>query len=131
MPKPIEQVLKKLISTYLKTKARDLASSKISQLADFPPPSQISRLQYFIQRAESVERSIGFVYHSGAAPHISYFSPIPGTKIWQDVLKSTPFPVDEEPLFQNNTVFILGNREFTEETIGNLKSMAIELRKRD
>ena len=83
------------------------------------------------QRAESVERSIGFVYHSGAAPHISYFSPIPGTKIWQDVLKSTPFPVDEEPLFQNNTVFILGNREFTEETIGNLKSMAIELRKRD
>jgi hypothetical protein len=81
------------------------------------------------QRVESVERSIDFVYRCGGAPHISYFSPIPGTKIWQEALKSTPFPVDEEPLFQNNTVFILGNGEFTDETIGNLKSMAVELRK--
>jgi hypothetical protein len=81
------------------------------------------------QSAESVEQSIDFVYQSGGAPHISYFSPIPGTKIWREALKSTPFPLDEEPLFQNNTVFIRGNKEFTEETIGNLKSMAIELRK--
>jgi len=81
------------------------------------------------QTAKSVEESIDFVHTSGGAPHISYFSPIPGTGIWEEALKSSPFPVDEEPLFQNNTVFILGNRSFTEETIGNLKSMAIELRK--
>jgi radical SAM superfamily enzyme YgiQ (UPF0313 family) len=81
------------------------------------------------QSAKSVERSIDFVYASGGAPHISYFSPIPGTGIWEEALKSSPFPVDEEPLFQNNTVHIMGNPCFTEKTIRNLKSMAIELRK--
>jgi radical SAM superfamily enzyme YgiQ (UPF0313 family) len=80
------------------------------------------------QNAQSVEKSIDFVYSSGGAPHISYFSPIPGTGIWEDAMKNSPFRVDEEPLFQNNTVHIMGNPNFTEKTIGNLKSMAIDLR---
>lgn len=80
------------------------------------------------QTPEGVEESIGWVYRSGAAPHLSYFSPIPGTGIWEEALKISPFPAHEEPLFQNNTVHILGNPRFTEKSISNLKNMAIELR---
>jgi radical SAM superfamily enzyme YgiQ (UPF0313 family) len=81
------------------------------------------------QKPQDVQRTIDFVYRAGAAPHISYFSPIPGTQIWEESAASTPFPVEEEPLFQNNTVFILGSRRFSERTIGELKQMAVASRK--
>lgn len=82
------------------------------------------------QTPESVENTIRFIYDCGGAPHLSYFSPIPDTGIWNEVRRSTPFPIEKEPLFQNNTVFILGNRDFTQETISFLKKMALELRKK-
>jgi radical SAM superfamily enzyme YgiQ (UPF0313 family) len=80
------------------------------------------------QSPKSIERSIAWVGQSGAAPHISYFSPIPGTKIWEEAMNASPFPAYEEPLFQNNTVHILGNPHFTEQNLSHLKTMAIELR---
>lgn len=82
------------------------------------------------QTPSSVENTIHFIYNCGGAPHLSYFSPIPDTGIWNEVLRSTPFPIEKEPLFQNNTVFILGNRDFTQETILFLKNMALEFRKK-
>jgi radical SAM superfamily enzyme YgiQ (UPF0313 family) len=81
------------------------------------------------QSPESVDRSIDFVYSSGGSPHLSYFSPIPGTGIWKEAVQSSPFPIEGEPLFQNNTVFILGNRNFSEECRTYLKQKAAELRK--
>ena len=82
------------------------------------------------QTPKSVEQSIDWSGRSGAAPHLSYFSPIPGTGIWEEALKDSPLPVLEEPLFQNNTVHILGNPRFTEKTISHLKGLAIEWRNR-
>ncbi|MGQ9615868.1 MAG: B12-binding domain-containing radical SAM protein [Spirochaetota bacterium] len=82
------------------------------------------------QTPSSVENTIHFIYNCGGAPHLSYFSPIPDTGIWNEVLRSSPFPIEKEPLFQNNTVFILGNRDFTQETIVFLKNMALEFRKK-
>jgi len=80
------------------------------------------------QMPRDVERTIQFVYRSGGAPHISYFSPIPGTAIWGETLKTTSLPIEDEPLFQNNTVFILKNSAFSPRTTSTLKNMAIELR---
>jgi radical SAM superfamily enzyme YgiQ (UPF0313 family) len=80
------------------------------------------------QSPQSVENSLALVGESGAAPHLSYFSPIPGTNIWEEALRSTTLPAHEEPLFQNNSVFILKNPHFTVETISHLKEMAIDLR---
>lgn len=80
------------------------------------------------QHPEDVEKTIEFVYECGGAPSLSYFSPIPGTKIWQEAAAASPFPVEEEPLFQNNSVYILGNRDFSETTVRSLKAKAIELR---
>ena len=80
------------------------------------------------QSPESVEKSLALVGKSGAAPHLSYFSPIPGTGIWEEALRSTPLSAHEEPLFQNNSVFILKNPRFTGESISHLKEMAIDLR---
>ncbi len=81
------------------------------------------------QKPGSVEKTIDFVYRCGGSPHLSYFSPIPGTGIWNEARRFVPFDIDDEPLFHNNTVYILTNRNFSERTIARLKSKAVELRK--
>lgn len=82
------------------------------------------------QSPAEVESSVNFVYRAGAAPYLSYFSPIPGTAIWQEACKKSPFPVDREPLYQNNSVFLLGNGEFSPDSLQHLKDMSVELRDR-
>jgi radical SAM superfamily enzyme YgiQ (UPF0313 family) len=81
------------------------------------------------QTPQDVEDSIKFVEKSGGYPYISSFSPIPGTAIWNEAVRSSPFPIQEDPLFHNNTVFILGNRLFPEHTLQYLKDMAVGVRK--
>ncbi len=81
------------------------------------------------QTAFDVENSINFVYRAGASPFLSYFSPIPGTKIWKETVLTTSFPIEQEPLFQNNTFFLLGNKNFPAQTVKYLKSKALEMRK--
>ncbi len=56
------------------------------------------------QTFEEVRDSINFVKFCGARPVITEFSPIPGTDIWNDAVKCSPFPIAEEPLFHNNTL---------------------------
>ena len=81
------------------------------------------------QTVKNVVESLDFVYRAGSSPYLSYFSPIPGTKIWHEAIRSTSFPIDTEPLFQNNTVFILGSKNFPGPSIKDLKDKAVELRK--
>lgn len=82
------------------------------------------------QTVKNVEESINFVYNSGASPFLSYFSPIPATKIWPESLLSNTFPVEKEPLFHNNTIFILGNKNFPEPAVQHLKDISTELRQK-
>jgi len=81
------------------------------------------------QTADDVDASIDFVYRAGGSPYLSYFSPIPGTKIWKEATRTSPFPIEREPLFQNNTVYILGNTLFSEGSLRYLKDKTVELRK--
>jgi radical SAM superfamily enzyme YgiQ (UPF0313 family) len=80
------------------------------------------------QTPRDVEKTIELAQRSGAAPHISYFSPIPGTSIWEAAASSTSLPMEDEPLYQNNTVFILRNSAFSQEALSELKQQAIECR---
>ncbi len=80
------------------------------------------------QKPGSVEKTIDFVHECGGSPHLSYFSPIPGTGIWNEARRFVPFDIDKEPLFHNNTVYILGNRNFSKRTIARLKARVLEYR---
>ena len=57
------------------------------------------------QRVEEVEESIALVQESGAKPLLVEYSPIPGTPMFEQAKKMSPFDLENEPLFHNNSLF--------------------------
>lgn len=56
------------------------------------------------QRREEVEETIRFVKGCGARPYLAEYSPIPGTPLWEEAVRHSPFDLRREPLFHNNTI---------------------------
>ncbi|HBI48150.1 MAG TPA: hypothetical protein DDX93_05480 [Smithella sp.] len=56
------------------------------------------------QSAAEVSSSIDFVRESGAKPVLAEYSPIPGTKMWEEAIASSSFDIQSEPLYHNNTL---------------------------
>lgn len=75
------------------------------------------------QSAQEVMESIRFVRSSGARPIITEYSPIPGTELWKEAVNASPYPIAEEPLFQNNTLLPCRNDSLTYDTYQALKLM--------
>ena len=73
------------------------------------------------QRAREVEESIAFVKDAGARPVLVEYSPIPGTPIFAKAKEFTPFDIENEPLFQNNSLFPCRWEGFTAEAFRRLK----------
>jgi hypothetical protein len=56
------------------------------------------------QNLEDLEQSLKYVLGLGLRPHLAEYSPIPGTALWEEAVRRSPFPISQEPLFQNNTL---------------------------
>lgn len=56
------------------------------------------------QDRREVEQSIRFVKECGARPYLAEYSPLPGTPLWEEAVKVSPFDLQGEPLFHNNTI---------------------------
>jgi radical SAM superfamily enzyme YgiQ (UPF0313 family) len=78
------------------------------------------------QSAKEVEESIRFVHLEGVRPIITEYSPIPGTGLWDEAITSSPYPLAEEPLFQNNTLIPCSNDSLTYEMYQRLKLICLE-----
>ncbi len=76
------------------------------------------------QTAEEVMESIRFVQSCGAQPIIAEYSPIPGTGLWDEAVASSPYPIADEPLFQNNSLLPCRNGSLTCDMYQGLKLMA-------
>lgn len=78
------------------------------------------------QSAAEVRDSIEFVRECGAKPVLAEYSPIPGTKMWAEAVSSSPFDIQGEPLYHNNSLLPCRNNEFSfavyEELKKNLKN---------
>jgi len=75
------------------------------------------------QTAEEVEESILFVKYCGARPVLAEYSPIPGTALWEESVKVSPFDIASEPLFHNNTLLPCRSEIFTYEMYTKLKQL--------
>jgi radical SAM superfamily enzyme YgiQ (UPF0313 family) len=57
------------------------------------------------QRVGEAEESIAFVRKADAKPILVEYSPIPQTPLFEKAKKFSPFDIENEPLFQNNSIF--------------------------
>lgn len=65
------------------------------------------------QSAEEVKDSFEFVKECGAKPMLAEYSPIPGTKMWEEAVASSPFDIRNEPLYHNNSLLPCQNDDFS------------------
>jgi hypothetical protein len=57
------------------------------------------------QTLPEIEQSILEVKSLGIRPRLAEYSPIPNTRLWTEACNSSRFPLEEEPLFHNNSLF--------------------------
>ena len=57
------------------------------------------------QGLDEVEQGVEFLKHLSVKIHLTEFSPIPGTRCWDDILKRGIIHDEIDPLLTNNTVF--------------------------
>lgn len=56
------------------------------------------------QVPDEVAATIAYVRAVGARPILAEYSPIPGTVFWEPAVEVSCFPLEDEPLFQNNSL---------------------------
>jgi len=74
------------------------------------------------QRAQEVRDSIDFVRRCGAKPMLAEYSPIPGTKMWAEAVAASPFDIQAEPLYHNNSLLPCRSDDFTYEVYTKIKA---------
>lgn len=74
------------------------------------------------QKTADVARSIDFVLSCGAKPILAEYSPIPGTKMWEEAVAASPFDIRREPLYHNNSLLSCRNDDFSYEAYRRLKA---------
>jgi radical SAM superfamily enzyme YgiQ (UPF0313 family) len=77
------------------------------------------------QGFKEVEESINFAHKNGALVLLAEYSPIPGTKDWEEVKEMLPF---DDPLWHNNSLYPLYKLSDWK-TFQNLKDLAHKLNK--
>jgi len=75
------------------------------------------------QTAAEVAESILYVKSCGARPILAEYSPIPGTALWDEAVQVSPFNIQDEPLYHNNTILPCQGDTFTYEMYQSLKLM--------
>jgi radical SAM superfamily enzyme YgiQ (UPF0313 family) len=74
------------------------------------------------QSAAEVRESIDFVRKCGAKPMLAEYSPIPGTKMWAEAVIASPFDIQREPLYHNNSLLPCRNDDFSFAAYTELKA---------
>ncbi|KQC11320.1 MAG: hypothetical protein APR62_10150 [Smithella sp. SDB] len=74
------------------------------------------------QKAREVDDSIKFVHKCGAKPVLAEYSPIPYTEMWNEAVSSSPFDIQNEPLYHNNSLLPCCNDDFNFDDYKELKN---------
>ncbi|HDP26037.1 MAG TPA: B12-binding domain-containing radical SAM protein, partial [Deltaproteobacteria bacterium] len=78
------------------------------------------------QEPSEVMKSIEVVKGAGARPLLAEYSPIPHTQDWAIALEASPFPLEEEPLFHNNTLLSCGGATLSHEQYLELRRCCLK-----
>ncbi len=77
------------------------------------------------QSLDGMRESVLHVQSLGAAPRLAYFSPVPGTQEWRDLVKMGYMAEDADPLLHNKLAFIYLSGDVTPQEFGSLRELAL------
>jgi radical SAM superfamily enzyme YgiQ (UPF0313 family) len=77
------------------------------------------------QTLKEIAGSIMEIKEMGLRPRLAEYSPIPGTPLWPEACAVSRFPLAEEPLYHNNSLFPCLN-PFSWDQVQRLKDLARE-----
>ncbi|MBW2060759.1 MAG: B12-binding domain-containing radical SAM protein [Deltaproteobacteria bacterium] len=77
------------------------------------------------QPLDEVLHTVQTVKAAGARPYLAEFSPLPGTPMWEETKRQSPFDLESEPLYHNNTFFPCRGPDFSWEKIEEIKRAAV------
>ncbi len=78
------------------------------------------------QKATDVKKTINFAKGFGLKPRIAEYSPVPGTRLFHEAAKTSPFDLSGEPLFHNNTILPCRSADFSIDDLNELKAFAAQ-----
>jgi radical SAM superfamily enzyme YgiQ (UPF0313 family) len=78
------------------------------------------------QDLDEVRGTIQAVRSVGCRPYLAEYSPLPGTPLWEEAVRVSPFDLAAEPLYQNNSFFPCRGPEFSWERIWEIKRLVKE-----
>jgi radical SAM superfamily enzyme YgiQ (UPF0313 family) len=76
------------------------------------------------QTVDAVQMAIDEVHVAGGQPFLNEYSPIPGTLEWQRALALSGYEIEEEPLWQNNSLYYTREEVFPLSVFEELKQRA-------
>lgn len=79
------------------------------------------------QDYREVEESLRYAASFGVKVSIAEYSPVPETPLWQESARLCSLPLEEEPLYHNNTFFAMEWDGFTMENLTYLKELSHSL----
>ena len=57
------------------------------------------------QNLREIEQAINFAKKNNVQPFLAHYSPIPGSRLFEQAQKHSPYPLDQEPLYQNSSIW--------------------------
>lgn len=82
------------------------------------------------QEAGEVESTVEGLLALGVLPHVSEYSPVPGSRLFAEACRVSRYPLADEPLCHNNTAFPTAWPRFTPDDLERVKRRAAEGRRR-
>ena len=79
------------------------------------------------QDMASIKDSVRAVRRLGAKPRMAYFSPIPGTRVWKDLVERGRLKADADPLIFNKMAFPYLWSDISPEEYGELQELLNEV----
>jgi radical SAM superfamily enzyme YgiQ (UPF0313 family) len=74
------------------------------------------------QEYGEIEEGIELVRDVGARPILAEYSPIPGTMLWDDAVRSARYAIADDPLFHNNTLIPCLSSDVSATDVQSLKN---------
>ncbi len=82
------------------------------------------------QYREEAEEAVEDAAEAGVWVSLARYSPVPGSSLWKEGVELSRYPLEEEPLFHNNTFFSMEWDRFTREDLRRLHDRAVSLNHR-